>query len=76
MGGYGCVYGRTHVLETPQITLAAQFNDLWLVHEHILFVAGCNIVEARGTSLDCLSARIVQVSEHVMCDLPGSNCIR
>ncbi len=43
MGGYGCAYGRTHALQTLQITSAAQFNDLWLVHEHILFVAGCNI---------------------------------
>ena len=75
MGGYGCRYGRTHVLETLQITLAAQFNNLRLVHEHILFVAGCNIMEGRRASLDCLSASIMQVSEYVMGDLPGSDCI-
>jgi hypothetical protein len=63
------------MLENLQITLAAQFNNLRLVHEHILFVASCNIMEGRRASLDCLSASIMQVSEHVMGDLPGSDCI-
>ena len=76
MGGYGCAYGRTHVVETLQITLAAQFNDLRLIHERVLFVAGCNIVEGRGTSLVRLSARIMQVSEYVVGDLSGCDCIR
>ena len=58
------------------MTSAAQVNDLRLVHEHIFFVAGCNVVEGRGTSLECLSASIMQVSKHMMGDLPSSNCIR
>jgi hypothetical protein len=60
----------------PKITSDVQLNDLRLVHEHILFIASCNIVEGCAPSLNRLSACIVQVTEHVMGDLPGSNCIR
>ena len=62
--------------EALKIRSTAQFNDLRLVHEHILFVAGCNIVEACRASPHRLSARIMQVSKHVMGYLPGCDRIR
>ena len=52
------------------------FEQSRLVYKYVLFVAGCDVVEAYVASLDNLATGSVQVAENVMPHLAVGNCFR